>query len=343
MSRKREIPVKKRLSYGGLRKQIKNGSDNRLLQRLCFIMALYEGDSVKEASRKVGVVKSTGYNWLHRWNDDGLEGLRPDFGGGRPPKLSYKAREKLREALEEKHCWTTREAGRLIREEYGVEYSMSHLRRILRVLGMRYGKPRQKDYRRPLNAEEELKESVNHALKDEKGFIFGFFDETAPQTNSNSQRVWSFGKPEIVKNTTRYRANTFGFYSLNGESVIGFKENSKAESVCKFMEEIWRENRGEKIFMVLDNFPSHRAKKTMERAEDLGIGLIYLPPYSPDLNPIEQIWKSLKREISTAFFKTKEEFLRLIKTTFKKLSEKISYCAGWIKKFLPEKFKKLCH
>jgi len=157
MTRKREILARKHLSYEGLRERIKNEADYRLLQRLCFMMALYEGDGVEEASHKVGVVKSTGYNWLHRWNEDGLERLRPDFGGGRPPKLSYEDREKLKEALKEKHCWTTREVRKLFLEECGVEYSMSHLRRILRYLGMNYGKPRQKDYRRPVNAEETLK------------------------------------------------------------------------------------------------------------------------------------------------------------------------------------------
>jgi len=125
--------------------------------------------------------------------------------------------------------------------------------------------------------------------------------------------------------------------------VIKFKDNSKAESVSEFLEEIRMKNQGQRILLVLDNFPSHKAKKTMEKAEDLGIGLVFLPPYSPDLNPIEHVWKSLKREISTEFFQTKEEFHSAIKTTFKSLSEEISYCAGWIKKFLPEKFEKLCH
>ena len=41
--------------------------------------------------------------------------------------------------------------------------------------------------------------------------------------------------------------------------------------------------------MVLDNFPSHKAKKTLNLANDLGIDLVLLPLYSPDLNPIEFI------------------------------------------------------
>ena len=41
--------------------------------------------------------------------------------------------------------------------------------------------------------------------------IIGFFDETAPQTTANTVRLWSFRKPEIIKDTSKYRANTFGF------------------------------------------------------------------------------------------------------------------------------------
>jgi putative transposase len=60
--------------------------------------------------------------------------------------------------------------------------------------------------------------------------VIGFLDETAPQTTANTQRLWSFGKPTICKNTSKIRANTFGFYALNGNSIIDFEPNSK--KVC---------------------------------------------------------------------------------------------------------------
>jgi hypothetical protein len=46
------------------------------------------------------------------------------------------------------------------------------------------------------------------------------------------RRFWSFGKPQIVKNTSRYRANTFGFYPINGKEVVEFMEHSTAEYEC---------------------------------------------------------------------------------------------------------------
>ena len=63
--------------------------------------------------------------------------------------------------------------------------------------------------------------------------IVGFLDETSPQTTANTQRLWSFGKPEIY--TTKMKANIFGFYALNGESAVDFKEHSKKEDVCEFL------------------------------------------------------------------------------------------------------------
>jgi putative transposase len=62
----------------------------------------------------------------------------------------------------------------------------------------------------------------------------GFLDETSPQTTSNTQRLLSFEKPIIYKNTTKYKANAFGFYPLNGVPVIDFKEHSRKEMYAIF-------------------------------------------------------------------------------------------------------------
>lgn len=164
--------------------------------------------------------------------------------------------------------------------------------------------------------------------------VLGFFDECSPQTTANTQRLWSFDKPKIRKNTTKIRANTFGFYPLNGNSVIDFKENSKKESVCEFLSFIREKNPENEIVLILDNFRSHWAKKTRKHAKDLGIRLVFLPPYSPDLNPIEYIWKSVKRGLSPLLIESAEHFKGVIKGLFKKLSEKLSFAKEWMKQFI---------
>jgi len=125
--------------------------------------------------------------------------------------------------------------------------------------------------------------------------------------------------------------------------VIDFKERSRKEDVCEFLELIRKHNPEKEIILQLDNFPSHWANKTKEKAEEFDITLIFQPPYSPDLNPIEFIWKSIKRELSPLLIESIDTFEDVIKDYYKSFSQKTSYANSWIKKFLPDKFKKLCH
>jgi putative transposase len=137
-----------------------------------------------------------------------------------------------------------------------------------------------------------------------------------------------------LKNTTKLRANAFGFYALNGVSVIDFKEHSKKEDVCEFFREIRCNNPNDEIVLILDNFRSHRAKDSIQCANECNIKLLFLPPYSPDLNPIEFIWKSIKRVVSRTFIKDLEYMKQTILTTFLKYASRLSFADRWIEKFL---------
>jgi len=71
-----------------------------------------------------------------------------------------------------------------------------------------------------------------------------------------------------------------------------------------------------------------------EYAKKIGICLVYLPPYSPDLNPIEFTWKSLKRKLSTTFVKTTEEMKKIIRESWMELSKSITFAESWMEKFI---------
>ena len=115
-----------------------------------------------------------------------------------------------------------------------------------------------------------------------------FFDETSPQKTANTQRVWPFTKTKICKNTTKLRANSFGFYALNGNSVIDFKEHSRKEDVCEFLKEIKFRNPMKNIIVILDNFSSHRSKATVDFAEKIGIEFSRFKPYGIHLEKYQE-------------------------------------------------------
>lgn len=143
----------------------------------------------------------------------------------------------------------------------------------------------------------------------------------------------------VIKNTTRLKANTMGFYAINGNSLVHLKEDSKTGNFCSFLYEVKHENPDNDILIVLDNFQTHKSRKARETARLLGITLVYLPPYSPNLNPIEQIWKTIKRALSPTFYLTKNELATIIQTNFYQITKTTSYARAWITTILDDKLK----
>jgi putative transposase len=154
------IGIKRKMSAEDLDQQIKILEKNvKVLNRLHFIRNRYLGDSVELAASKSGVTKRVGYIWQYRWNEEGYEGLKPKYRGGRPAQITNKQKEELYQILTERDDWTTKEIRKLIKDKFGIEFSEKHVRTILRSLGLKYARPYPKDYRRPADAKEQLKKT----------------------------------------------------------------------------------------------------------------------------------------------------------------------------------------
>jgi putative transposase len=121
---------------------------------------------------------------------------------------------------------------------------------------------------------------------------------------------------------------------LNGESVYSAKESSKKDAVIEFLDEVRKKNARKRIVMILDYFRAHTSWETREAAEALSIELVFLPPYSPDLNPIEFIWKSIERELSAIVLSCREEVKCVVEALFCELAASLSFATRWIEKFL---------
>ncbi len=88
------------------------------------------------------------------------------------------------------------------------------------------------------------------------------------------------------------------------------------------------------IIIILDNFRSHHSKVVLGTAVLLNIRLIFFPPYSPDLNPIEFIWNSVRRSVSIAPIDSEDDLKDRIKESFLDLSGKLTFGKRWAEKFL---------
>lgn len=73
-----------------------------------------------------------------------------------------------------------------------------------------------------------------------------------------------------------------------------------------FIEQVLVPNLWEGACVVMDNFSAHRVEEIREAIEATGARLIYLPPYSPDFNPIENCWSKLKQYLRSVAARSRE-------------------------------------
>lgn len=125
---------------------------------------------------------------------------------------------------------------------------------------------------------------------------------------SNYRRSWSLvGVRTIIDNQQMF-SNRYLFSAvapLTGESfhLMGFEENT-SRHVSIFLDELEKKYLGKHIVLVYDNAPSHRPKIIRERNN---ITCLFLPPYSPELNPAERFFEEIRKSTANQIFETLEQ------------------------------------
>lgn len=120
----------------------------------------------------------------------------------------------------------------------------------------------------------------------------------------------------------------FGAFSpINGESFYLEMSNCDADCFQEYLNEFSKEFPSTYNIITLDNGAFHKAK-TLEIPKN--IGLVFLPPYSPELNPAENMWEQFKRAFTNKLHKTLEEVSEFISNFIKTLTaESIKQTCGF--------------
>lgn len=280
---------------------------------LCF-RAIINGHKTLEVCEMFLVPRRTLNDWVLAWNSNGFESLERGFSTGRRSKLTKEYLEEIKNEFSKWETFTSEDVKKFIHDRYDIDFCIEWINIILkRKFNFHHSKPYVLPKEQPENAEEILKENLDKTINqvfedlkinDLKEIAFGFLDESSPENKANTSRLWSIvSNPKVKKSAKKLNANTAGFYSLNGNSTAISLEKSKKEDIAEILKEIHYLNQDYKaIVVVLDNCKVHHSNYFIEEAKKSGIYLTFLPPYSPNLNPIEFIWKSIKRYISQKNF-----------------------------------------
>jgi transposase len=137
--------------------------------------------------------------------------------------------------------------------------------------------------------------------------------------------LWCFARIFVRTSSGRKRFNVLGAYNAITQTLLTVVNDSyiNSGSVCEMLRLLRRTHVGEAITIVLDNAAYQRCKLVQALAEELGITLMFLPSYSPNLNLIERLWKFVKKQsLNNCYYETFEAFKTGINTCLDNIDKK---------------------
>lgn len=134
--------------------------------------------------------------------------------------------------------------------------------------------------------------------------ILYFLDASHFVMGAFSGRVWSIVRKWVKTASGRQRFNVLGAlnFATNKMEIITNSVYITSAEIVIMLEKLAALHPGKVINIVLDNARYQRCKFVTEKAETLGINLVFLPTYSPNLNLIERVWKLVKSKVLNATY-----------------------------------------
>ena len=305
--------------------------DKRQADRVKAVLALSKDWSAAQIAEILLFDEKTTRHYSDRYQQGGLQALLEDNYSGAESRLDEHQMSELDAYLEEHILPDAKSVIAHIDKQYGVRYSVSGVTDLLHRLGFSYKKPTHVPGKQdPVKQQAFLGDYEQiKADKGENDPIY-FTDATHPQHNSVPSYGWiKKGQEKKLKaNCGRQRLNINGAINIETlEPTTGFYDTINADSTIDLFSKIEAKHPdAETIYIIADNAPYHHSCLLKEHLEGTKIQLIYLPPYSPNLNLIERYWKFFKKTVMhNRYYETFEEFKQACKNFFRKR-----------KKYLPE-------
>jgi len=146
---------------------------------------------------------------------------------------------------------------------------------------------------------------------------------------------YSYGKVRkfILTFSGRMRYNVLGTIDFIAPKVLTVTNDKyiTATEICEMPEKISKEYKGEITYLVSDNARYQKCKVVQALAVKLNIHLVYIPPYSPNLNLIERLWKFIKGEFRTRYY---DDFSLFKETINSDAPEKYKHKEGYDRWFI---------
>ncbi|MCG9129141.1 IS630 family transposase, partial [Candidatus Poribacteria bacterium] len=283
-------------------------------QRITMLY-LYRSGQVKtrkDASKMIGVHRKTIGTWLSTYASEGLDGLlKRDYSPGRPSQLSKEQQELFREKLKDPEGFSNyQQITDYIEKTYGVKMSYHAVHVLVRYkLDAKLKVPR-KSHEKNEEACDKFKlnfgETIKTAISDKDSSFETIRNFCQDETRIgllpvSNRRITLSGIKPVTK--VNYTFESFYLYGavepITGQSF--FIEMPWLNGSCfrVFLDEFAKVYPSSLNILVLDNGRFHHGK-SLQIPDN--VALVFLPPYSPELNPIERLWQDTKAKLFENIF-----------------------------------------
>ncbi|WP_433464148.1 IS630 family transposase [Spirillospora sp. CA-128828] len=285
----------------------KKGRRSTYEERLAAVRMLEQKVPVDRVAAAVDVDRSTLLTWWKNYRLIGPESLRTKRTRGSDAKLSDAQMRELYALLVGADprqlnfgfaLWTRAMVGELILRRFKIRVSVATAGRVLKRLGMSPQKPLYRAYQQDPERVAQWKTAIYPEIRrraaQEDAEIF-FADEASVRTDFHAGTTWApVGRtPVVAKTGARTSVMMISAVSPKGKLRFMVHDNGlKSEEFITFCRRLLDDVPGKKVFLIVDGGRIHTSKMTrrfVQRTERLE--LFFLPPYSPELNPDEWVWK----------------------------------------------------
>jgi transposase len=274
------------------------------------------------------------------FNDGGMERLKQWRKGDTDTELGDFDRQ-TREYWDKHPPRSAQEAASHLESVTGIRRGLTAVRGYLRRLGFKYrkagGVPGKAD---PEKQEWFVREVIDPRMaeaREGKRRVY-FVDAAHFVYGSFLGFLWCLARQFIRTPAGRQRYNVLGAVDVLGGHLLTVTNTAyiNALSVCELLAKMAAEQAGRPVTVFLDNARYQHCALVMDKARELGIELMFLPPYSPNLNLIERLWKHMRKtSLTNREFGGFAEFQQAIDTG---LSEAFTLHTAEMRKLLNPKF-----
>ena len=303
--------------------RVKNG---RVSRRLLAIALVLDGASRKVAAESCGMDRQTLRDWIHRYNDEGIDGLSDRGGRGVKPYLSSDQLAQLEIWVNEGPDpkidgvvrWRRKDLAHKIEVTFGIKLHKNTIGTYLAKLGFGHMSVRPKHPKADLQEQIEFKKNfaslVAEILPDhvkEKPLEIWFQDEARVGQKGTLTRIWGKRgtRPRAPRDTGYEFTYIFGAAcSERGKAAGLVMSYVNTEAMTLHLMEVSKAVATDAHGLLIADGAGWHDSKDLKVPDNITI--LKLPPYSPELNPMENVWQYLRaNKLAFAVFDSYEEIL----------------------------------